>query len=42
MELVSEEPAAPPEPVVSAWAIGIEAIAAPTPSAMARAPTRPT
>jgi hypothetical protein len=33
----------PPEPVVSANAIaGIDAIAAPTPKATARAPTRPT
>jgi hypothetical protein len=32
-----------PEPVVSATAaVGVEAIAAPTPSATARAPTRPT
>ena len=33
---------APAEPLVSAWAIGIAAIADPTPNATASAPTRPT
>jgi hypothetical protein len=32
----------PAEPVVSAAATGMDAIAAPTPSATAKAPTRPT
>lgn len=36
------EPLAPDEPVVSASAAGIAASAEPTPSATARAPTRPT
>lgn len=36
------EPADPPEPVVSAKAIGIAARPDPTPRATARAPTRPT
>jgi len=40
--VASDEPDAPPEPLVSAYAIGIEAIAAPTPSVIAKAPTRPT
>jgi hypothetical protein len=36
------EPADPPDPVVSANAIGIDATAEPIPSANANAPTRPT
>ena len=36
------EPVEPPDPVVSANAVGIEAMPAPTPRANARAPTRPT
>ncbi|MGV1005194.1 MAG: hypothetical protein ACOYEV_10630 [Candidatus Nanopelagicales bacterium] len=36
------EPVDPPEPVVSANAIGTAAIAEPTPNATANAPTRPT
>jgi len=36
------EPDAPAEPVVSATAIGIAAVAQPIPSATANAPTRPT
>jgi hypothetical protein len=40
---VSEpEPVDPGDPVVSAKATGMEAIAEPTPSTTARAPTRPT
>ena len=38
----AEVPVEPPDPVVSAAAIGIEATAAPMPSATANAPTRPT
>jgi hypothetical protein len=38
----SDEPAEPPEPVVSATATGTDATAEPTPSATANAPTRPT
>lgn len=36
------EPAEPADPVVSANAMGIDAIAEPTPSATASAPTKPT
>jgi hypothetical protein len=35
-------PVDPAEPVVSAYDMGIAAIAEPTPNATARAPTRPT
>ena len=41
-ESSASEPVEPPEPVVSAAANGIDAIAEPTPRATARAPTRPT
>jgi hypothetical protein len=41
-ESVALEPVDPAEPVVSAAANGTEAIAEPTPSTTARAPTRPT
>ncbi len=39
---VPEDPADPAEPCRSANATGVDASAAPTPSATARAPTRPT
>ena len=41
-ESAAVEPVEPAEPVVSANATGIAATAEPTPSATARAPTRPT
>ena len=42
VEVVDPEPLEPAEPVVSAKANGIDATAAPTPRATAKAPTRPT
>jgi len=42
VDAASDEPVEPPEPVVSAKAIGTDATAAPTPNATANAPTRPT
>jgi len=41
VEVVDPEPLEPAEPVVSAKAMGIDATAAPTPRATAKAPTRP-
>jgi len=41
VDVVDPEPLEPAEPVVSAKAIGIDATAAPTPRATAKAPTRP-
>jgi len=42
VEVVEPEPLEPADPVVSAKAMGIDATAAPTPRATAKAPTRPT
>ena len=41
VDVVDPEPLEPADPVVSAKAIGIDATAAPTPRATAKAPTRP-
>lgn len=41
-EVSVSEPVDPPEPVVSAKAIGIDTAADPMPKAIANAPTRPT
>jgi hypothetical protein len=41
VDVVDPEPLEPAEPVVSAKANGIDATAAPTPRATAKAPTRP-
>jgi len=38
---LAAEPVEPPEPLVSANAIGIDTTAEPTPRAIANAPTRP-
>jgi len=41
VDVVDPEPLEPADPAVSAKAIGIDATAAPTPRATAKAPTRP-